>query len=40
MTDASKRPNSRVNLDKAIERVYGRGEAAARTAGFTNGRRR
>ncbi len=29
MTDA-KKPNSRVNLDKAIERAFGRGESAAR----------
>lgn len=26
----NKRPNSRVNLDKAIERVFGRGDAALR----------
>ncbi len=25
-----KRPNSRVNLDKAIERAFGRGDAALR----------
>ena len=29
MTDV-KKPNSRVNLDKAIERAFGRGEPAAR----------